>query len=591
MKKKLLIQVGIVTSLFLAAVLISVEIVLYTSTENVYLRAKNEMIERDLRVMSDTLNETKALGSFIEYWQTHPEEMKLGLTEEENEYLQDLWSNAPDDFEWYSQDKTDDYLERCDPIWMHDLADMCYGVFSDQLFTMRWQFGYDAVCLLDLAEGADGSVLLYSTDKDSYESMFDRNRIGAMPDINLIDKRSARAVRSGEKNSVAFESIGMKDGSPFYAGYILTAIKDEHRYAICLLYDWGDFQQRLNASILPSVFISAGLIVLANILLIRFLYVRSIRPVTNIQKNVREYTDTKDSGRIVSELAKITAKNEFGELAVDVSRLANEIERYTSEIARLAGEQERAAAELDLAARIQLSALPSVFPAFPERSEFDVFATMTPAKEVGGDFYDFFLIDDDHLALVIADVSGKGVPAALFMMMSKILLNDKAMIGGTPADILGFVNNRICSGNDDNMFVTVWLGILELSTGILTCGNAGHEYPAIKRADGRFELIKDKHSAAVGTVAGIRYRNYEIKLEPGDSVFVYTDGVPEATDSDEELFGTDRMTDALNVDPDAEPEELLRTVKAAVDRFVGDAPQFDDLTMLTLRYFGKDGKQ
>ena len=242
--------------------------------------------------------------------------------------------------------------------------------------------------------------------------------------------------------------------------------------------------------------------------------------------------------------------------------------------------------ELDMATQIQTSMLPSIFPAFPHRPEFDIHASMDPAKEVGGDFYDFFMIDDDHLGMVIADVSGKGIPAALFMMSSKILINDHALMGGTPADILQRVNKQVYANNDAEMFVTVWLGILEISTGKLTSASAGHEYPMIN-IDGKYEILKDKHGLAVGAMPMAKYKNTEITLKKGDSIFVYTDGVAEATDANQELFGTDRTLDALNgVSDGASQKEVLTSVRAAVDDFVKEAPQFDDLTMLGLKYFG-----
>ncbi|MBR1709117.1 MAG: serine/threonine-protein phosphatase, partial [Clostridia bacterium] len=216
--------------------------------------------------------------------------------------------------------------------------------------------------------------------------------------------------------------------------------------------------------------------------------------------------------------------------------------------------------------------------------------SMDPAKEVGGDFYDYFLVDDDHLCMVIADVSGKGVPAALFMMASKIILQSVAMMGHSPAEILRRTNDAVCSNNEAEMFVTVWLGILELSSGKLTCANAGHEYPVFKRPDGNYELYKDRHGFVIGGMEGVRYREYEIQLDPGAKVFVYTDGVPEATNADKELFGTDRMIEALNEKPDIAPQEVLKNVRAHVDDFVKDAEQFDDLTMLCLEYKGVDGK-
>ncbi len=245
--------------------------------------------------------------------------------------------------------------------------------------------------------------------------------------------------------------------------------------------------------------------------------------------------------------------------------------------------------ELDMATEIQAGMLPSIFPAFPNREEFDLYASMEPAKEVGGDFYDFFMIDDDHLGVVIADVSGKGVPAALFMMISKTIIQNFAMLGIKASEVLTRTNEALCAQNKMDMFVTAWIGILELSTGKMNCASAGHEYPAICH-DGKFELFKDRHGLVLGGMEGLRYKDYEIQLEKGDKIFVYTDGVPEATNTENALFGTDRMIDALNTDASAGPEGVLRNVRAFVDEFVGIAEQFDDITMLCLEYRGlQDG--
>ncbi|MBQ9387136.1 MAG: PP2C family protein-serine/threonine phosphatase [Lachnospiraceae bacterium] len=246
----------------------------------------------------------------------------------------------------------------------------------------------------------------------------------------------------------------------------------------------------------------------------------------------------------------------------------------------------RIESELNLATSIQADMLPNIFPAFPERTDFDIYAKMDPAKEVGGDFYNFFLIDEDHLCMMIADVSGKGIPAALFMMASMILLANNASMDKSPAQILTDVNAAICSNNREEMFVTVWIGILEISTGKLTAANAGHEYPIIKRPGGDFEVFKDKHGFVIGGMAGVKYKEYEIMLEKGSKIFVYTDGVPEATDKDENLFGIERMLAALNSDPGADPQHILESVRAAVDGFVNEAEQFDDLTMLCMEYKG-----
>ena len=243
--------------------------------------------------------------------------------------------------------------------------------------------------------------------------------------------------------------------------------------------------------------------------------------------------------------------------------------------------------ELNMASNIQANMLPNIFPPFPDRTEFDIYASMNPAKEVGGDFYDFFLIDDDHLCMVMADVSGKGIPAALFMMASKIILANNAMMGKSPAQILTDTNAAICANNREEMFVTVWLGILEISTGKLTASNAGHEYPVVKHGNGAFELLKDKHGFVIGGMDGVKYKDYELTLEPGSKLFLYTDGVPEATNVQNELFGTERMLAAMNRELTASPEQVLKNVHASVDEFVNEAEQFDDLTMLCLEFKGK----
>ena len=286
-----------------------------------------------------------------------------------------------------------------------------------------------------------------------------------------------------------------------------------------------------------------------------------------------------------------TPKRAARSLAEDIIELTREIDNYTETIAAISAEEERIGTELALAARIQESMLPMIFPPYPDRQDFEIYASMNPAKEVGGDFYDFFFIDDDHLCLVIADVSGKGVPAAMFMTISKIILANTAMLGKSPAETLENANAAICSNNREEMFVTVWIGILELSTGILTASNAGHEYPIIKQPEGKFELIKDRHGFVVGGMEGLRYTSYSMRLAPGSKVFLYTDGLPEATDADNCMFGTDRILQVLNEDPDQDPEQILRTVTNAVNDFVKDAEQFDDLTMLCLHYRGQQHQE
>ena len=340
-------------------------------------------------------------------------------------------------------------------------------------------------------------------------------------------------------------------------------------------------QKYLNKIILALIILVVLVIAGQSLFLGRVL----LRPLRLISEETKRFsTENVMPERKLQET--IRNQDEIGRLAASIDRMEERIQEYVTSITQITAEKERINTELNLAAQIQYSMLPHIFPPFPERKEFDIYASMDPAKEVGGDFYDFFLINSDHLGIVMADVSGKGVPAALFMMASKIILQSVAMLGGSAGEILTKTNDAICSSNQAEMFVTVWVGILEISTGKLTAANAGHEYPVLKRADGDFELFKDKHGFVIGGMEGIRYKEYELQLNPGDKLFLYTDGVPEATDANKDLFGTERMIEALNRGKDSSPEQVLQCVRQAVDGFVKDAEQFDDLTMLCLEYKG-----
>lgn len=278
--------------------------------------------------------------------------------------------------------------------------------------------------------------------------------------------------------------------------------------------------------------------------------------------------------------------DEIEVLAESFAKQSTRVMLYIDQIKKVTAEKERIGAELSMASKIQASQLPRLFPAFPEREEFSVYASMTPAKEVGGDFYDFFLVDSDHIGLVMADVSGKGVPAALLMMIARVLIKSSLQNGKSPGEALESVNNQICESNEEGFFVTVWLAVLELSTGKGVSANAGHEHPVLRRADGRYELVVYRHSVPIGTMDGIPFKEREFQLNPGDSFFVYTDGVTEATNGSGDLFGTDRMLDALNRAPDAPPEQVLTNVMDGISEFVDGSEQFDDITMLCFRYRG-----
>ena len=313
----------------------------------------------------------------------------------------------------------------------------------------------------------------------------------------------------------------------------------------------------------------------------------ALRPLRHVKENMDEYTETKESEKVLKQLKKIRSKNEIGALANGLGDMIIEIDDHLEKIKNITAENERINAELNIATQIQADMLPREFPAFPDHPEIDVYATMDPAKQVGGDFYDFFMVDENHVALIVADVTGKGVPAALFMVVAKTLLRNRTLLGGRPAEILNDVNNQLREGNEANLFVTVWIAIIDIRTGEGVAANAGHEHPVIRHKNGEYELVMYKHSMVLGVMEGLKYADHEFKLEPGDRIFCYSDGVPEATNMENELYGTDRMLDALNHSPDADLQQTLTDVRTDIDRFVGEAEQFDDITMLIFDYKNK----
>ena len=319
-----------------------------------------------------------------------------------------------------------------------------------------------------------------------------------------------------------------------------------------------------------------------------------VKPIRTLEKAATELVSDIESGREFS--ADIHTNDEIESLSDAFGRMDKDLRRYIKENEDITAERERMEAELELASNIQNGSLPHNFPPFPDRDEFELYASMKPAKEVGGDFYDFFMKDDDHLALMMADVSGKGVPAALFMMTSRSMIRSVARGYSSPKDILMGVNAAISENNDQGMFVTVWLGILEISTGKLTFADAGHEKTALFR-DGIWSFIEktDHTGVPLGLFENDQLLNMpercrivdqEILLKPGDAVFQYTDGATEATDPEERLFGEKQLLEACMSAGDIKPDKLIAHIQGRIEEFVGDAPRFDDITMLGLYYRG-----
>ncbi|WP_024865804.1 SpoIIE family protein phosphatase [Butyrivibrio sp. FCS014] len=319
--------------------------------------------------------------------------------------------------------------------------------------------------------------------------------------------------------------------------------------------------------------------VFADIMMFTAIYVLISMLVQGIVVNNLEMVNdslNKITNGNLDETVSVYSSSEFASLSDDINQTVDVLKGYID------AAEKRIAQELEFARTIQDSALPKNFKF--ARDDFEIFATMDPAKEVGGDFYDFFFVSPDKLAMVIADVSGKGIPASLFMMQAKTAIRTLAEGGGQPGEVLYKANNELCEGNGADMFVTVWLGIINLVTGAMKCANAGHEYPVIRRANGQYELFKDKHSPAVATMEDMKFKEYDLQLNKGDSLFVYTDGIPEAINTAVEQYGVDRMLASLNVHADDDLQTMLPAVRQDLRDFVGEADQFDDVTMLGFKY-------
>jgi sigma-B regulation protein RsbU (phosphoserine phosphatase) len=330
--------------------------------------------------------------------------------------------------------------------------------------------------------------------------------------------------------------------------------------------------------ILTSFFV---LLILTSFLLSRLIN----RPLHKLTSGVAEL-----GGGNLDKQIEIKTKDEFGTLAAAFNKMTVDLKASIEQSAMERAEKERIGAELGVATTIQASMLPCIFPAFPHRAEFDIYASMQPAKEVGGDFYDFFLVDERTLAVIMADVSGKGIPAALFMVIAKTLIKNNAQYGKIPKEVFETVNNLLCENNDADMFVTAFLGYLDIPTGRFTYVNAGHNPPLIKRGE-RFEWLKDKPGFVLAGMEDMFYKQYETALKTGDELFLYTDGVTEAVNKEDELFSDPRLLEVVNGYLNLPLKEFTISVKREIDKFADGAEQADDITMLALRYMNPNLEQ
>ena len=336
-------------------------------------------------------------------------------------------------------------------------------------------------------------------------------------------------------------------------------------------------QRYLRATFITSIVITLVIVVIY-IFMIIFNILRPLHFITFETSHFAEH-----GGTLTGALKKVRNKDEFGILARSVEKMSIDMTNYINELTTMTAENQRISTELNVATEIQANMLPTDYPAYPDRNDFDLFASMEPAKEVGGDLYDYFMIDDDHLLLSVGDVSGKGVPAALFMVITKTLLTSHGVQHLSPSEILRTTNNQLCENNASSMFVTCWLGILTLSTGELRFANSAHPH-AILYADGQFKYLETKANLMLGAIENTSYDEHTITLRHGDRLLIYTDGVTEATNTENELFSEARLLESAKKTLALNAKDTVKSIREDIDLFTGNADQFDDITMLDFIY-------
>ena len=469
------------------------------------------------------------------------------------ERIKDYAAGAPADDEWYEADSKLDMLTRTTRLAY------IYVTVPDEEFENR-VYIYDTVH----PEVTNGKKI--ELGKVASLKKYDVEYIRNLKNVILNGEPYIRFVYNSTGGHVT-TSIPVKDSAGSNIA-IMSVVKP--------MSEVQDFKK----SYRTVVALSSALITLLFVaFFIGLLMAKFVKPVALITNETSHFAEHK--GRISDKLLKIRGKDELGVLARSIEKMSVDMNKYIEDLTHTTAEKERLSAELDVATQIQANMLPRIFPPYKEHPELELFATMEPAKEVGGDFYDFFMVDGDHFAVTVGDVSGKGVPAALFMVIAKTLIKNSILQGLQPAQVFERVNNELCEGNDAGLFVTCWMGILTISTGELKFVNAGHTFPIFHHANS-VEFLKSKPDLMLAGMEGMRYNEHSVTLEKGDRLFVYTDGVTEATNAHEELYGEERLISFLRKTETADIHKLLAEVRGDIDAFVDGVPQFDDITMLEL---------
>lgn len=587
--RKLLLQMGRMFLLVFAVFFVISVGSVFVKMVNDYINDTNQNHFFVLTHMEKDLENVKSLPWLVEYWQAHGKQMDIYHQEDRVAFAQEVSVLIASLGRQDAPDVTVEEARSLSEAEQKVFAEYCYLQFNDyyrNAITGITSANVKMYCLriLDQEEAVE-FIEMNGNGRSSYVIGKSIPYKVSERASNLQLDHSAQTVEEFSAQVIIIETGEGKEALTYQP----MIIDGECCCLVASSYDMDlariDLLTMLRG--IPAFWLVFYLLG-GTFLLIRT-YFLVLRPLLSIQNSVTSYMQTHDTKDCIRQMMDIRSRNEIGHLADDFSDMMIEIDRRTRRMVAQAGKEKQLETELATATNIQESILPTVTEDILQDQRFTIYASMNPAKEVGGDLYDFFYMDDDHLALVIADVSGKGIPAALFMMQTKTMI--KAMVTAenelSLSETVAKVNDELCAGNGEDLFVTTWLMVVDLSSGKAVEVNAGHTKPAFSRNGEGYELVKNRHSLALGTMAGIPYTENVWQFSPGDRIFVYTDGVPEAEDAAEQQFGNERMLDALNAAPSDSQQAVLEQVRERVGEFVGDASQFDDLTMLGFTFYGK----
>ena len=577
--KSILTQTALIIAVLFCAAVATNGLAIYDSGSDFYMSGLIDNKRRLTHYVEGMMSSFASIEWLLKYWQTNYELIDISRN------FQDLrkYNQVPYEFLINRKKITSQEIEEnLLPDQQLLFAEYCYRELMsdfDEIKTMLQPFILYCVRPLE-TEINSAFVFFNAVDKKDHDEII-KEQLGTIWSLDMSKHPVIKDMYESGRESDEFEHVKLKNQEILY-GYMPLIINGKILCHITAAFLWDDVKNAIYDSLISVEIRNALLLVAAGAVLTILLYMLMLRPLEKVQSSVREFTRRKDSNSIVIELETIKSRNEIGRLADDVSLLAVTLEQYNEEAARLSADNARINTELSLAATIQEGILPKNF---PNVDEFSLYASMRPAKEVGGDFYDFFMIDDDHIALVIGDVSGKGISAALFMMTAKTTLKDCALSSDKDVnEIIREVNDKLYEGNEAMLFVTLWFGVLTISTGEINYVNAGHEYPALRRTGGEFKIIDDIHARPLAILKNIIFSTGKLHLKKGDTLFLYTDGVVDAHNEDDEHFGEDGLVEALNKNPSGTPQELEGTVLKSLNDFTGSVPQFDDVTMLCVSY-------